>query len=109
MSDLKKFGENENLGFFWIKEYGQYGHGHCVLVAIDEFGSVTRTGARRPLDEDALPEAAAVLEHLSPACHQADAHLERRKRRLDEEGREAPEKKRLVDPATARFFSDGDW
>lgn len=109
MTDLKQYGVDGDLAFYWIREYGQFGEGHCILIAIDELGNVTRTGGRRALDEDAPTEAAAILEHLSPAFNQADSHLERRKRRLDEEGREAPEKKRLVDPATARFFSDSDW
>ena len=109
MTDIKQYGVDSDLAFYWIKEYGQFGDGQCLLVAIDELGNVTRTGGRRPLDEDAPTEAAAVLEHLSPAFNQADSQLERRKRRLDEEGREPSKAKPLVDPATARFFADGDW
>ena len=108
MSDISQYGVDNDLAFYWIKEYGQFGDGRCVLVAIDELGEVTRTNGRRALDEDAPVEAEAVMEHLSPAFNQADSHLERRKRRLDEEGRETPKAKPQMDLATARFFSDGD-
>lgn len=106
MSDVKQFGVDSDLSFYWIKEVEQFGGGQCVLVAIDDVGEVTRTGGRRALDEDAPTEAEAVLEHLADSFKQADGHLERRKRKLVEEGRETPEKKRPVDAATARFFED---
>lgn len=109
MNDISQYGAAENLGFFWIKEDARYGGSKdCVLVAIDELGEVSKMPGRRPLDTDAPTEAEAVLEHLQGSIRQADTNLERRKRRLDEEGRDAPEKKRPVDAATARFFEDDD-
>lgn len=104
MSDLKPLGSTEGIAYYWIQQH-DYGSSHLALVAVDELGHVTTTGARSAYDEAAPTQQEAVLDHLAPAIAQADAHLERRRQELP-----LPElKPEPVSPATQRFLDDGDY
>ena len=107
MSDIKKYGTGEGVGFYWTREAQQFGAPGLVLIAVDDLGTVTRTQARRDQDEAALTDGEAVLEHLGDAIKQADGHLERRRRKLAENPPEA--KPEPMSPATRAFFEDADW
>jgi hypothetical protein len=104
MSDIKKYGTGEGVGFFWIKQEAQMGAGHCRLVAIDEVGNITRTPVGRELDDAAPTVAEAVEDHIGPAINQADQALERRRRNLAENPPE--DQAEAMDPATERFMLD---
>lgn len=108
MSDIKTYGvgAGSGVGFYWIKEYAGVGVGRCLLVAIDEYGNVTRTKVGKELDEAAPSESEAVHEHISGGIKAADAHLERRRKKLAENPPE--DKPEPMDPATQRFFWDWD-
>ena len=105
MSDIKRYGAGEGVGFYWIKERGQWGDDKCILVAIDEVGNLTRTGGRIDFDEAALTASEAVLEHLGGSIKQADNHLERQRRKLADNPPKA--KPEPMDQATARFYENG--
>jgi len=105
MSDIKRYGAGEGVGFYWIAEDQQFGDVVCLLVAIDETGTVTRTTARRPHDPAAPTEGQAVLEHLGGAIKLADGRLDRSRRKLAENP--PPAKPEPMDQATARFYENG--
>lgn len=78
--------------------------GYLILVAIDEVGNITPTGAQAEWDDAAPTRHEAALEHLAPAIADADAALERRRAKLPE-----PEPKpKPMDEATRRFYTDDD-
>ena len=110
MSDIRPFGTNDGLGFFWIRKVSGFGgrqmYGQLHLVAIDELGNVTDTGNRRPDDEAAGDEGDAVREHLSAGIKEANARLERRRAELAENP--PPPAPDPISPATEAFLYDGD-
>ncbi len=63
-----------------LESFEQFANNALELLAIDEVGNVSRTGARRSFDDAAYTREQAVLEHLEAGIKQADASLERRRR-----------------------------
>lgn len=105
MSDIKRFGAGEGLGFYWVR-VDDYSGRRCILVSVDELGNVTRTSAMTEWDAAALKESEAVLEHLASGAREATAHLERRRKLLEENPPTAEPKP--MDPATAKLYEDWD-
>jgi len=103
-NDIRPFGSADGLGFYWVKSFEQFGNGSLVLLAIDEVGQITGTGARRTFDDAAYTREEAVLEHLAAGIKQADTDLERRRRAKPSEPEGEP-KPPPMDRATADFFN----
>ena len=76
-NDIRPLGAGAGATPYWVQ--GQR-YGSVRLVFIDEMGLMTRTGIRRPWDENAPTEEEALIAHLGAAIDQADAALERWKR-----------------------------
>ena len=107
-SDLRPLGGAGNLGWYWVKHPGAFigspmGQG-LRLVAIDEFGNVTRTRRRAEWDDAAPTEEEALLQHLSGAVAQADSNLKRFKRQHEHDPPKPPPPP--ADPATQRFLME---
>lgn len=108
-NDIRTFGTGEGVGFYWVRgTSGVEGHysSSLTLLAIDELGNVTDTRTRATDDPAALDRAGAVMEHLSGAISEADAHLEKRRAMLKENP--PPEPPPIIDPATHNFLYGGD-
>lgn len=92
---------------YWVKDPAGMPHatGVLCLVAIDEFGDVTRLPIRSQWDDAAMTVGEAVEQHLAGAIKQADADLERRRRESPPEPEQPPKR---VDPATRTWLSDDD-
>ncbi len=87
-TDIRPLGAAER-SFYWIKTSSMPGSGgYLTLVAIDEFGKVTRMPIQSKFDAAAMTQAEAVEAHLGRAIADADRELERR--RLNRRSRSPP-------------------
>jgi hypothetical protein len=103
-SDIRPLGAGDGRAFYWIKTSSHPGGSALQLVAIDEFGEVTRMPIHAEHDAAAPTLGEAVRAHLAGAVAEADRELERRRREAPEPEPAPPP----VDPATRRFFEDYD-
>ena len=103
-SDIRPLGAGDGVGFYWIRTTSHPGSSALQLVAIDEFGKVTRMPIQSKFDAAAMTQGEAVEAHLGRAIADADRELERRRREAAEPEPIPPP----MDPATARFLADYD-
>src|SRR3954454_19657185 len=103
-TDIKRFGTSDGKARSWIKQPSPWGPGRLRLAVIDEFGNVETTPAEAEWDEAAMIREEAIRAHLAAGIAEADRQLDKRRR----EAPKQPPKPPRMDPATRRFFSDGD-
>lgn len=102
-NDIGRYGENPDLGHYWIQEEPSPGNKRLSLIVIDQFGEVTQTGVMAPHDAAALTQSEAIGHHLRGAIRQADSDLDRRRKEYAENPPDPdPEP---MDLATAKFHS----